>query len=612
MQAVPALELRLRQAAERVLTTSAPVVVDASFGSLAGEEDGKREHALLAVPVEVGGEVVAALCVGDAPGRRWEDIDVEVLEDLAVLGGGTGPEPRPAGSLVGPNRHAADVEIEAMLGRVLSDMQEAVFLLDPAHRITFVNRAFCPLIGCEADDIIGRTIWAIGAAAEAGEIQTLYHAMRETRQGGTWSGEITWKRPCGEAVPTRMTTSLVAADGKDVGGYVGILHGLEHDREQEENLRRARRLASMGTLLVGVSHELNGPLSACKNFAQILMRTPALGDEEREVLTTMQREVDRAAKIVADLRMVVHEDDDRIERGRVDLNEIVRHTIETRRYRLETLNVVVDEDLEAELDPVWADSSKIEQVTLNLVVNAEQAMAGQSEERRLVLCTRRSGRGAELVVGDSGPGVPPEKAERIFDPFYTSKAPGEGVGLGLSLVHSIVAAHNGTVRIETSDHGGAAFVVELPRARRTRPGTVEPVAETGETEGEKEGLRILLVDDEDAYRTSVATFMRMEKHEVVEARNGREAIELLEHESFDVILSDLRMPELGGDRLLARLKEMEGNLERRLIFFTGDTASSGATRLLSDADVPVVFKPFDLVEVETRVREHARRAGEAA
>jgi CheY-like chemotaxis protein len=284
----------------------------------------------------------------------------------------------------------------------------------------------------------------------------------------------------------------------------------------------------------------------------------------------------------------------------VDLNEIVEHMSKVRRYAIETGNVELRKDLADDLPTVLANPVDIEQVVLNLMVNAEQAMAEQKGERILTVRTRRTPLGAAIHVIDTGPGIPPQNLEQIFDPFFTTKAPGVGTGLGLSLVHNIVTEHGGQIHVESEIGKGSAFRVELPRtAPRGKSGRAGRAPHSPPASG---SLRILVVDDEETIRIVSSRFLERLGHRVDVVADGTEALRHLARTDYDVILSDLRMPGLSGEELLERLRERGGGLERRLIFVTGDAAHG-----VGGTGVPVLIKPVRLEEL-ARAVEYTVRA----
>ncbi|MEX2374761.1 MAG: ATP-binding protein, partial [Dehalococcoidia bacterium] len=346
-------------------------------------------------------------------------------------------------------------------------------------------------------------------------------------------------------------------------------------------------------------HELASPLQAIINFAQGLLMDDR-AEEDREVLEIIEREAHRMASIVADLKNVARSaQEEETEKLAVDLNEVVRHILKVQDYRLKMSNVEVREDLPDDLPKVLADRAKLEQVVLNLVVNAEQAMSSSAGEGRLILRTRASAKGVALHVVDNGPGISANQLENIFDPFFTTKEPGEGTGLGLSLVKDLVNDHDGEIRVDSEVGSGSAFCVDWPRASAL-PLNAES---TAAHEISVQPLRILVVDDEPAIRHVTGRYLRRRGHTVEEAGDGVAALELVESGSYDVILTDLRMPGLSGDSMAERLKEK--GLADKVVFMTG--ALSGGTESLARMGVPVLLKPVNSQEIARAVEMVGRR-----
>jgi PAS domain S-box-containing protein len=486
------------------------------------------------------------------------------------------------------------------LAAALEGLPDGVCLATDAGEILYANRAFAEILGFDPEGDAPR-LTELAADAES-ELATA-EALRTAGEQGRWSGRIRKRRLSdGREVPLEALLGRVEQGGRGPGLLFGIIRDISAQLSAEQHLRRAERLASIGTLLGGVAHELNNPLSAVLGFTELLLMQER-PREEREDLETIRREAERMAKIVTDLRLLARDTQEKTDgrRERVDLNDVVQHVLRTRAYSLRTRNVEVRAELAADLPAVLADRGQMEQVVLNLVVNAEQALALAAGEAVLVVRTRATAAGASLQVADSGPGIPASHLERVFDPFFTTKAPGEGTGLGLSLAHTIVSEHGGQIRVDSQPGQGATFQVDLPRAAG-RAG-IEAGGELDEAAVAP--LRVLLVDDEDAVRRVVARFLRRRGHHVDEAADGRAALGLIEaaraEGRYDVIVSDLRMPGLGGDELLARLREDGEGMDRRLIFFSGDTASVEAVRALAASRVPVLAKPVSMNELARAV-----------
>jgi CheY-like chemotaxis protein len=288
-------------------------------------------------------------------------------------------------------------------------------------------------------------------------------------------------------------------------------------------------------------------------------------------------------------------------RENVYLERIVKETLALVAYQLEVDEISVDVALPRELPPVWADPHQLHQVLLNLVTNARQALRTTPPPRRLWIVLRHETetRRVVLEVADSGPGVPPELRAFVFRPFFTTKSPEEGTGLGLALCHDIVAAHGGTIRVDSAPDGGALFVVELPLERPpealTSPAAAAPrPARRG---------RVLVVDDDLELANVLAAALRAEQHEVEIAANGVDALAAIDREPFDVILSDVRMPKLDGPGFYRELQRRHPELLDRVVFVTGDILGRETAAFLEHARVAHLTKPFDIKQVRRVVSE---------
>lgn len=494
------------------------------------------------------------------------------------------------------------------LRQIIDALPHHIFVKDGEGRILIANAALARTYGVTVEALEGKhdaTVSPVPAEAEQGRaddldvIRTGEPKLIPANPVTTAAGERRLIETL--KVPYRMS-------GSDGVGVLCIGRDVTEERETAEQLRRAERLASMGTLVSGVAHELNNPLSAIKGMSQLMLMDPRSG-EDVEALETIHREADRMAQIVADLRRVARQtlEAEDTARALVDLNDVVRHVLRVRGYSLHTRNVSVIEDLQPDLEPVLANRGRIEQVILNLVVNAEQALGAITEDGSITIRTRMERRGVCLSVEDTGPGIAPENREHVFDPFWTTRAPGEGMGLGLSIVHGVVADHGGEIRVESELGKGARFVVMLPRAKDAAPAPVTARADAAPDAGG--ALRVLVVDDEAPVRQILVRYLKRRGHQVDEAEEGGAALRRIEAarngSAYDAVVSDLRMPGMGGLELLERLRAQGEGMDRRLVFVTGDAASVDAERQLAAAGVPVLMKPFSFEQIDALIERVA-------
>jgi PAS domain S-box-containing protein len=421
--------------------------------------------------------------------------------------------------------------------------------------------------------------------------------------------DLTWKRKDGATIAVRLSARAARDPYGEVLWYEGIAENVTERLRREAVVRRAERMASLGHTLAGVAHELNNPLAAISGFAQILIKTN-LPREDRGAIETIHREAKRAAKIVKDLLTFARRQETS-ERHIVDLNGIVRYIADTQRYAMETHGVLCELVLSDAPAYVSADPAQLEQVMLNLLVNARQALetmtapaiaggvsSGTLRTPMVVIRTSVRANTVTLEITDNGPGIAPAELPRIWDPFWTTKEEGEGTGLGLSVVHGIVTEHGGTIDVDTRVGAGTTFAVSLPSFSRDSTGghtTVEAVPLGPPSHAAERPLDLLVVDDEEVIVGLLVRYFSSRGHAVVAAHEGHQALRVAQHSSFDVVICDLRMPGMDGAEVIRRLKEMPSCANARFVLSTGDTATPAVRQRIEGLDLTaVVDKPYEI------------------
>jgi signal transduction histidine kinase/ActR/RegA family two-component response regulator len=482
-----------------------------------------------------------------------------------------------------------------------------VVTLQPAE--SFVGQAFLHRRTVEVTDL-GRERLALPPILAAHGIRSgiaLPFGIREQPLGVVAACYRTPHRFSDE--DSRVLTSLAyqtALALEKVHLYAELQARLAELQETQAQLIQADKLTALGTLLSGMAHELNTPLSTIALSVE-LMKRHALPGPVRARLDMVQYECERAAKVIRSLLVFARRKPP--ERRLVDVAEVIRAALALQAPEFDLHHIRVATALEP-TPPTWADPDQLQQVLLNLFSNAVHAIRSAHGQGGLTVGSSSDGATVVLWVEDDGPGIPAEHLSRIFDPFFTTKAVGEGTGLGLSLALGIVESHGGRMRAENIAGGGARFtltlpVVEGPSIAEAASLAVPSVTRLG---------RILVVDDHDQLRGLVTEVVTGLGHQVDEAPSGQEAVARLARDDYDVVLLDLRLPDLDGQAIWRWLLADRPALAPRVIFMTGDTMSDETQTFLMKADRPVLTKPLTVERIRRAVNEAltASAAREAA
>jgi signal transduction histidine kinase/ActR/RegA family two-component response regulator len=418
--------------------------------------------------------------------------------------------------------------------------------------------------------------------------------------------EVPFQRPDGSDGTGQVLLAPVREGGR-IPKVLVLVRDITEQRRTQTQLQQAEKLAAMGQLVSGVAHEINNPAAIISGFAQTLL-LDQLPPDQRETVQMMYDEATRIGRITSNLLAFARAGSK--ERTLVELNEIVRRTFALRSYHLTTLNITANLELDEANPKAWANGSEVQQLLLNLLINAEQALTTVPGRRVMTIRTTVAGDdGVELQVADTGPGIPIEIQEKIFDPFFTTKPEGMGTGLGLSICYGIAHDHGGRISVHSVPGNGATFTVALPRDARTRQRSTPPPMPIPDEAREPDGtLSVLLIDDEEGLRRAVVSFLKRRGMHIIAVEDGGDALRVLRRERFDVIVSDVRMPGMSGGEFLERLRREHPAMVNRLIFTTGDSLASDTSSLLRDSGVPSLVKPYDFAKLEGVLRKVAEAA----
>lgn len=507
-------------------------------------------------------------------------------------------------------------QLECELRSILESVQAAIVVYSASGEIRFCNARFGELLGLDLREM--RKLRDFGELNEQiaprfRRRETFAAPWRSFIETGGEPGhdELEITRPTRRVIE-RFFRPILDAEGHTIGWLEHYLD-ITGDRQIQSQMLQTEKMAALGQLVSGIAHELNNPLTAIMGYAQLLLGKDLPAAQRTEADRVFQ-EAERARRIVKNLLYFAREN--RAERTRVELNEIIERTLALRSYELRVEDIAVECDLAPHLPATLADPYQLQQVILNLLVNAEQALLEGRGRGHVWIRTRHVIEGlAEKVrdrivleVADDGPGIPPEIASRIFDPFFTSKPSGVGTGLGLSIVYGIVHQHGGAVAFDNRPGGGARFMVDLPVIEASAqscsdveaPSRALPAAEEYKSIAP---ARILAVEDEPTVAQLIVDVLREQGHQVEAVFDGQEALRRLSRKQYDLLICDLRMPHFDGQAVYQSLRRAGSPLLKRILFITGDVIAPQTREFLEPNHLPCLAKPFLVEELKLAVNQ---------
>jgi two-component system NtrC family sensor kinase len=479
--------------------------------------------------------------------------------------------------------HQEVARSEARYRHLFEDASDAIMTFDSLGRFTSVNDAGEQISGYSRDELIGKFF---GPLLPISELPKAVLEFRKALSGQPGQFESVVVRKDGERRHITITYSCPQRSRE----VLCLIRDATEEKQLQQQLVQSEKMGAIGQLVSGVAHELNNPLASITAFAQLMLSDGNLNKDDRHATETIASEARRAARIVHNLLTFARQH--KAEKTFADVNQVIENTLELRGYDLNSRGIQIERSYAEPAPSTMVDAYQLQQVILNLVTNAEQAMANfERAHHRLTVRTRRDAEMIHIEVEDTGPGIPPENLERIFNPFFTTKSDGHGTGLGLSISLGIISEHGGRIWAENAAGTGAKFCVDLPLVEST------PASESVEPETEVVGpknLEILVVDDEAPIRVALSRFLEKAGHTVVMVDSGSKALEAARDRMFDAVFLDIRMPDISGQTVFRQWQSRRPDLAERVIFLTGDIVSEDLFQFLTGTGRPFIAKPFDL------------------
>jgi two-component system NtrC family sensor kinase len=463
-------------------------------------------------------------------------------------------------------------------------------VVGPAGAILRANRALADLAEVPEPELVGRDFSELFSGASE-PVRVLIEAAYRREK----STPLVVRLDQPQRV-LRLTAAPLT--GVEPGSAVILIEDVTEQRMLEAQIIQNDKMASIGQLVSGVAHELNNPLTSIAGLAELLLERPPHLEFPREHLRVIHDQAERASRIVRNLLTFARKGV--AEKTAVDLNDVVTRTSLLIVYELQLHGIDLDSELSPEPVVVLGDRYELQQVLLNLVTNAVQAVVGlpPGKPRRITLLTSRADGEAVLRVRDTGPGVPQHHAPYLFTPFFTTKAPGEGTGLGLSLSYGLVKSHGGDLTYEAPPEGGAEFRVTLPLYEAGTPAEEAPATRAN---GRPPRRRILVVDEDPAVYRLVSALFAPDGHAVESVRSGDQALRLAREGDYDMIIADIRMAAGTAEPFTHALLTACPHTRSRLV--VACAPEEDLPEPLAEQPVRRVTKPFSPRDLQTLANE---------
>jgi nitrogen fixation negative regulator NifL len=503
---------------------------------------------------------------------------------------------------------AALRESERRMREMMANVQLVTLMLDERGQILFGNDFLLQLTGWQTEEILGRDYFEIFIPAEVrDQLRQGFHSLIQGSSLAHYENEILTRTGQRRLIAWN-NTSLKDVAGKIIG-VASIGEDITDRKRQETQLRQSQKMEAIGQLASGVAHDFNNILAAFMMHLGLLQQRPDLDAELREGFKELEAGAQRAASLTRQLLLFSRRSVMQVQP--LDVNEVVENLLKMLR-RIIGEHIKLEWQGASQLPPVMADAGMLDQVVMNLVVNARDAMPNGG---RLAIATEavevsevqasnhpdvRPGSFVCLTVSDTGCGMDEAVRKRIFEPFFTTKEAGKGTGLGLATVYGMVSQHRGWISVESRVNYGSTFRVMLPAIARSVSETPAAIQERPVQGGEE---TILLVEDDLSVRQTLSVYLRRWGYQVLEAANGYEALELWPQHQHQVhlLFTDMVMPEgMTGLQLIERLRATKPGLP--VIVCSGYSAELSQLDRLVAEGIVYVPKPCPPAELAVTVR----------
>jgi PAS domain S-box-containing protein len=486
--------------------------------------------------------------------------------------------------------------------RLIASFPDMIGVFDLDGRFSYISQRVQDVLGSSPDEFVGEEF---GARAHPEDRPRLAEMFRRLMSGEIPYSHVEYRASHADGTWKMLRASagpIFDAAGK-IAGVVASVRDVTESRRFEQQLAQKEKFASMGQMMAGAAHELNNPLTAILGVSDLL-RERATDDATRRQVEIVLQQARRAAAIVQNLLAFARPA--ALGRATVHLQELVQRALQVQQASLRQKNITVEFQPPASLPSIVGDPKLLTQIFLNIITNAEQAISGVRDHGTLKISLECSHGNLIATFADDGPGISPENAGKLFDPFFTTRRPGGGSGLGLTISLAVAKEHGGRIEVQSTPPGGATFRVVLPVPVENSPESATPAAPTRTVPTLSHVLRghtALVVDDEDSIREIVQEGLSARGMEVEGAASAEEALAHLAKSNYDVVLCDFNLPGLNGEQLFTQLRAQRNVSPPRFVFMTGDMLEPDVIASFEGRGAYVMQKPFHIAALATLLSE---------
>jgi two-component system NtrC family sensor kinase len=548
-------------------------------------------NSIISVPLKYKGHILGVLVLGskrkDAFTPRQENLLLSIGNQISI-------------AIENAKLYLQTEKFRQFNENIIDSSLDLIITLKYDGTIRFFNKRFEEISGYMKSEIYGKNFLEFIPENQKPFLATKFEEVKQ----GTFS---IYEAEIIKADKNIINCLISQSPLKGEDGFLMVIKDVSKIIDLQKQLIQSEKLSALGKMISGVAHELNNPLAGILGYTQLLLEEN-LNEANRRDVEVILKEANRCQKIIRNLLTFAR--NYKSERQHINVNELVKSVLELRQYQLQVDSIDVVKEFNEALPNITGDIHQLQQVFLNLINNAHYALKSvDKKNKQLVVRTELCRDKVRIKVIDNGIGISPEDQLRIFDPFFTTREVGQGTGLGLSICFGIVKSHHGNLYVESGLGKGSTFVVELPviAVEEEQPhGSKKTAQEERQylNVNFKKPKEILIVDDEEVIIDLVKRILQKEGCEVKGVFNGEEALREIQKHEFDIVICDIKMPQMNGEVFYTKLKEINPGLLKKLIFTTGDVISSETRNFLKESNQLCLAKPFktkELVEIINRI-----------